>query len=126
MFSLYILNTLLIAHFVADYLFQNRWCTEKNNSLLWMMLHSIIYTVVFGVIVYAVMYKSYEYNHIASFVIINGFLHYAVDLLTGVIKRLQYEQDYIKMNHDGFYATMGFDQLLHILIITHTFNYMFL
>jgi len=123
MITIYLLNAILIGHFMADFLFQNQFSKHKNESLLWMSLHSIIYGLIFGMIFYAATYKLYDTNLIQYYIILNTILHYAVDVITTIIRKQMWKADDLPMN--GFFPTIGFDQLLHLLILYHTFVFMF-
>lgn len=124
MISIYMLNAILISHFIADFLFQNKLLIDKKESLGWMSVHTIIYTFFFGMIFYVATYTFHEPSVVFQYIILNGVLHYAVDVITGLIKKQQDKQEYEKLNDNGFYTTIGFDQLLHLLILFHTYTYM--
>ena len=60
MITLYLLNAILIGHFMGDYIFQKTIVVPDKQSLLSLLLHSLIYTFVFGVIFFAATYKMYD------------------------------------------------------------------
>ena len=121
MITLYLLNAILIGHFMGDYIFQKTIVVPDKQSLLSLLLHSLIYTFVFGVIFFAATYKMYDSSLIFQYIILNGFLHYAVDVISGIIKNQYIKHDYENLGDNGFFPTIGFDQLLHVLILFHTF-----
>lgn len=125
MITIYILNAILIGHYLADFLFQNQSTKKKNDSLLWMLLHSGFYTLIFGVVFYAATYELYVHSLVLEYIILNGVLHYGVDVLTSVVKKQGQRFQNDELPDNGFFTTVGFDQLLHMLILFHTFNYMF-
>ena len=125
MITIYIINAILIAHFISDFFFQNILLADKNESLFWMFVHSVIYTFFFGFIFYVATYTHYEPSLVIQYIALNGVLHYAVDVVTGFIKTQQLKKEYEKMEDNGFYCNVGFDQLLHLLILFHTYVYMF-
>lgn len=122
MITIYLLNAILIAHFIADFLFQNQFIKNKNESLLWMSLHSVSYGLIFGAIFYAATYQMYNGDLIVYYVILNTILHYGVDIITAIVRKQMWKADDLPAN--GFFPTMGFDQLLHLLILYHTFVFM--
>lgn len=123
MITIYVLNAIIIGHFIADYVFQNRFI--KKNKLLMMLIHSLMYMVFFGVIFYAATFKMYDASLILQYVILNGLLHYAVDVIVDIVKNIYNKQDYEDLGNIGFFTTIGFDQLIHISILFHTYVYMF-
>ena len=104
------LTLIFMTHFVADFMLQSDYMAKnksKSNKVL--LLHVSVYALPFMFII------SPLYG------IINGILHFGVDYVTS--RRSS------KLWADGevhwFFVVIGFDQLLHILMLMWTYHLLF-
>lgn len=104
------LTLIFTIHFVADFLLQSDYMAKnksKSNTILF--YHVSVYSIPFMFII------SPLYG------IINGILHFGVDYVTS--RRSS------KLWADGkvhwFFVVIGFDQLLHILMLMWTYYLLF-
>lgn len=122
MITLYLIHAILIAHFISDFTYHG-WKKKCKGVITRMAIHSIIYTISFGIIFYIATFNIYDHNKIITYIIVNGLLHYSIDLLCYKIKSLQ--PTYVENDEDGFFPSGGLEQLTHLLILFHTFFYIF-
>lgn len=102
---------LLLAHFIADFVFQSRWMGDnKYKSLKALSAHVLVYTFVIGFFLVALF-------ALGVFTIDKGFVfigvtfcaHFLIDFFTSKLSHSHYEA---KEFH-AFWMTIGFDQFLH-------------
>jgi hypothetical protein len=100
------LYLILIVHYIADFLLQTRWMGEnKSKNMLAMSAHIFIYTLalsIFGL----------------KFAVVNGFFHLLTDIFSSKLTTYFYGQK----NMYGFWAIIGLDQLIHVLILVYTYE----
>lgn len=91
-------------HFLSDFLFQSDYiANSKSTNTDCLLTHSTIYSVLFLIL-------GLEYA------IINGLLHFVVDLFTSRLT----SYFHMKGNRRWFFITIGCDQAIHMtcLILT--------
>jgi len=129
---------ILIAHFVADFIFQPHFiAVSKSYNIKHLIYHIIIYAlaffIIFGLSWYFMFYiigftiTAEVWLQMAfGITIVNSVLHYIIDYFTSNISGYFWK----KQDYHNFFVIIGFDQLLHIslLIISyaemlHNFNY---
>ena len=101
---------LMLVHFIGDFLLQPRKIADiKYKNIYALLLHCFLYTLPFFVF--------YYFN--LCFVIATFCLHFLVDFQSSKLthKFANEEQWY------SFFVTIGFDQLLHILLLLATFRF---
>lgn len=127
MIPLSIIISLLLLHFVADFLLQSSWMAQnKSKSNFPLLIHVIVYGGVFLI----PSLVLFQYNVIIAFVfvLINVILHFLTDYLTSrVSSRLYYEG---KLGSDtvpnlGFFSVIGFDQFIHYVTLFVSFWYLY-
>ena len=115
MISLKILFTILIVHWIADFVFQTDWQAKNkstNNKALFE--HVFIYTLVWSPIAIFI----FGYNIQFSIFIMTTFLmHFLTDYVTSRINTRLYNAGKIHK----FFVSIGFDQILHYtqLVLTY-------
>lgn len=136
--NLTLICSLLVGHFVADFLFQSDWMA-LNKSKSWKALgaHVGVYTLTLGFIV-ALGQPPAEYPYGAIidfgwFLLINGIVHFVQDAITSRITsalwflpqvghgmRPNWIQVELRDTRHWFFVVIGVDQLLHYLVLMCT------
>lgn len=110
MISIKIIITLLVLHFIADFICQSDWMATNKSSRVWpLFVHVLVYSLIF-------LLPMGEYYALA-----NGFLHFCVDYVTSTItKRL-----WLQEKKYWFLRVNGLDQLIHTccLFLTYLWFY---
>ncbi len=122
MINLDIVILLLVAHYVADFLAQTRWmATNKSSNFLALLTHVSVYTLVMLVYVGIILYinTSLSLEIILYFVLFNGFAHLVVDYFSSKLTSYYWKIE----RYDNFWYIIGFDQLLHTIILLSSFVY---
>jgi len=117
--QLNIIVTLLISHFIGDFVFQSRKMAEnKSKSLPYLLLH--IFVIIMSLNLPAMIFK------IAWFVpIVYGLLHGMQDLFLWKFYKYLYSKLDRKVNYYEdywFYFTIGLDQLIHLIVLFLIFH----
>lgn len=101
--------SLLLVHFIADFLLQSDWMAV-NKSKHWDVLacHCLVYAGCF------LLFWGWQ------FAVITFILHYATDFWTS---RLTYFL-WRKEERHWFFAAIGADQLIHFASLAYTFSYL--
>jgi uncharacterized membrane protein YvlD (DUF360 family) len=96
--NLNIILTIVILHFISDFLFQNdKMALNKSKSWKWLGIHSVVYTVLFIFI-----------NPL--YALINGICHFIIDAITSRITSYLWQKE----ERHWFFVVIGFDQMLHM------------
>lgn len=109
---------LFLLHWIGDFVFQTRWmATNKSENMLALTAHVGVYVLVFFLgMSYIEGLRSHE-ELIVGFCFVNFVLHWLTDLATSQITKYFKEQS----NDHAFFATIGFDQLIHQFTIMSTY-----
>ena len=120
MISLDAVLLILIAHYMADFLFQTRWmATNKSSNFLALLTHVSVYTLVIGIYLLFFLPEEYDPALIYLFAVFNGFAHLVVDYISSRLSAYWWS---VK-RYDNFWYVIGFDQLLHTIILLSSFVY---
>jgi hypothetical protein len=113
-----VITSILLGHFVGDYLLQTRWMFSNkapfNGALL---AHCVVYifTVFFFLQTYCLL-TGKVYDGILSYIAINFVLHL---LLDGVVSNVT--KVYLKrFDYGSFFVVLGLDQTIHVLTLVNT------
>lgn len=111
MIEVKMLIVLFIFHFISDFVLQSsEMALNKSKSNFWLGYHCLVYSVLFMVFV------SPLYG------IVNGVLHFGIDYITSrTTSKLWQKQDY-----HNFFVVIGFDQMLHMICLVLTYQYLIL
>lgn len=97
----------MIVHWIADFVLQtDSMATNKSTSNKWLAYHIGVYTLMlvpFGV----------------TFAVINGAAHFITDYCTSRLTSYFWKKE---MRHE-FFVTIGFDQLLHFIVLFLTIGF---
>jgi len=106
MISISTITTILVLHFVGDFILQSNWmATHKSTNNKALLYHVLAYSSVF--ILISPLYA-----------IINGIAHFGIDYMTSRITSKLWTDKEIHC----FFIIIGLDQLLHTLILVGTYN----
>lgn len=120
MVSLYVIIVLLVAHYVSDFVMQNDYMARnKSSKNIPLFVHGLTYTCSMLIITLIAFYGKYDLYLVASFVIINGILHTAVDFITSRISSAANTAGRIggQIPNFGFFSIIGLDQLIHYIML---------
>lgn len=117
--------TLLIAHYLGDFICQSRKMAEnKSTSLKVLSQHVAVYT---GVLIASLWISKFimgiswfmgiSYFTLLYYGCINGILHFIVDYFTSKAAKKAFENNNIKR----FWNIIGLDQLLHGAMLLFTY-----
>ena len=110
-----VFTILFIGHWVGDFVLQSsNMALKKSHSLKWLSIHIATYTAVF--FVFSVVAIGFGLGW--KFALVNGIIHFFVDLVTSKVVAKYSDRPRV------YYPLIGFDQLLHILSIIWTFEYL--
>ena len=102
----------LILHFIADFLFQSDYMAKnKSKDIEVLTEHAIAYAVPF-VIFFSIFYPIWG----LSYVVFNVCSHFIIDYFTSKLNAKLWEKQQVHW----FFCSVGFDQLLHTLILIGT------
>ena len=122
--SLYVLFTILVAHYVADFLLQSDYMAKnKSKSSAVLAQHVFVYTSALAVLMYSIILFSTQngYIWIVAWAGLNGGAHFVVDFFTSrMTSSLFGKGDY----HNGF-VVIGADQLIHYACLILSWVYLF-
>jgi hypothetical protein len=106
--------TLLVMHWIADFVLQTHWqASNKSKNNVALSRHVLVYTTCLG----AVSALLFGLGPVwLLFVVGNGLLHFGTDYCTSRwSSRLYAKQDW-----HNFFVVIGFDQLTHQLTLAAT------
>jgi len=100
-------------HWLADFALQSdKMALRKSESLLFLGIHSIIYTLPF------ILYFGITHLYLGIICgILNGITHFVVDLVTSKITKYYW----LNKNRYMFFVTIGFDQAIHMSVLIGLF-----
>ena len=103
-----IINKLAILvwlHFIGDFVLQSRYIADnKGRSVVVLLQHSFLYSIPFIFID-------------SKFAIVNGCLHFFVDLGSSKLTRRYYERE----EYYQFFTVIGFDRSIHMSCLFFTY-----
>ncbi len=103
------MSALLTLHFIADFIMQSDYVARnKSKSNLVLLKHVTIYALPFMLLI-SPLYGT-----------VNGVLHFIVDYFTSRLTGRLWGAGKVHW----FFVTIGFDQLLHALILIWTYYWL--
>lgn len=104
----------MFLHWFGDFVCQTRWMADnKSKNLIVLTLHVLTYSVVLAVGL--IIFRG-SVNNIFKFAIVNFCLHWMTDIITSQFTK----HFYAKQDYHKFFATIGFDQLMHQIFLLFT------
>jgi hypothetical protein len=98
---------IFICHFIGDFLLQSdKMAVNKSKDWWQLTRHVLAYSVPF-------MLFGYQYA------LLNAGLHFFVDALTSRMTSYFWKND---MRHE-FFVTIGFDQMIHMMMLVGTISF---
>ncbi len=120
---------ILIAHFIADFVFQSdNMAIKKSYNIQALLLHIFVYTTTFFIMfsLYGVILNIFTIFTVSiehwiqigiGISIVNGILHYITDYCTSRIGKHYWEKE----QRRNFFLTIGIDQLLHTSLLIYCY-----
>lgn len=122
MLSFLFVMAVIIAHWVADFVFQTHWmAVNKSKDNLALGSHVLIYIIIIGLIIGIPLYVNgyMSYVVVSSWLVVNGILHFITDYITSrITSKLWAKQDY-----HNFFVVVGLDQVIHYSCLFGTVIY---
>ena len=112
---IWLLVWVMFIHWIGDFVCQTQWMAENKSNRVWpLTVHVATYTAtIWAGLVFA---SHWHIIAITQMALLNGGLHWITDFCTSKFT------SYFKREHNihAFFATIGFDQFIHIscLMIT--------
>jgi membrane-bound metal-dependent hydrolase YbcI (DUF457 family) len=111
--------TILIIHWVADFIFQTEeMATNKSKSNYWLTKHVKTYMFVLLPITLLIIYFGGTIYGAFFWLIINGSLHWCTDYITS----RKTSKLYAAGDYHNFFVVIGFDQFIHYLCLFTTYS----
>lgn len=108
MLSLPIITTILILHWIADFVLQSSWMAQgKSKAMLPLLSHIAVYTAVLALL-----------NPIWA--LVNGILHLIVDYFTSRWS----SKLHAKGDIHNFFVVIGLDQTIHFICLFTTYYWL--
>ena len=116
MISYYTIFTILLCHYIFDFILQTHWqAANKSKNNIALLSHVLTYTV--GIIVAATLNFGYfSLINVAIFILLNSCLHFVTDYFTSRVSCKLFSKDW-----HNFFVVVGGDQLCHYLTLFGTF-----
>ncbi len=124
MIDIYTIIAILFAHWVADFICQTQYMAlNKAKSLKALGLHALAYTIAMLFLLAPILTSGNGtmIGVFTSWILINGFLHGAVDFVSSKATSYQYNRGRMS----NFYNIIGFDQFVHAVILFSTYLWLF-
>jgi hypothetical protein len=136
-----IILSLMVLHFIADFMCQNQWmATNKSKRLGPLWAHVGVYTGVMwflGMLYWPILKPNLTLGNWTMFCLVTGLIHCFVDFNTSRMNSWMWNkvETYKKQGWNGgvdrwvhwFFVGIGFDQLIHTFCLVyaakHYFNF---
>lgn len=107
---------IIIGHYISDFLLQNKYMAEnKSSSLEALLVHTSVYGI-FWMILTMLIFNDLILSTI--FGLITFVTHTFIDFVTSKINSRLYKNNKIRL----FFNVIGFDQVLHYLVLWFSFK----
>ena len=123
--TLTIIISVLLIHFVSDFLYQtNKQTLNKGKSIKELLKHTTIYSILSGcllqIMVQEDMFGAQETLLPIYFTLITFITHTVVDYFTSKLTSKLWNDEYKQIN----FVVFGFDQIIHLITLFTTINYL--
>lgn len=112
------ITSIIIGHFVGDYLLQSKWMFSKKDAVNGALLaHVFVYSLsVFAFLQSFLLFSGETYDNTLLFIAINAFVHLLIDGVCSKVTKI-----YLKrFDYGAFFVILGLDQTLHVLTLINT------
>jgi hypothetical protein len=127
--------TLIIGHYVADFILQDvKWANNKSTSNKALLMHTLTYASFWLILALSInVYVNVTTGHwafnvwaVQMFVLYTFILHTATDYITSrIVKNKFKKQEYgTSLPNTGAFSVIGFDQVLHYLQLFLTYEFL--
>lgn len=112
---------ILVSHYISDFLMQTSWMAlGKSKRLLPLIAHIFMYITIMTFL--TTFYINPVFSILAlKWMALNGLTHFFIDFITSRIG----SKLWAKQKTTYFFWNLGFDQLLHYVILFLTYYWMF-
>lgn len=115
----WIILWILLAHFVADFVFQNDYMgtnkSHDNEALGW---HVAVYTGIIGLFMTILFFPASHPGHFIGFLIVTAVLHLVTDYNTSRLTTILHKSfETTPGSRHWFFVVIGFDQVIHYVCL---------
>ena len=114
---------LLLAHFISAFLFQSDvMASQKGKHFAWFMLHAMIYvaSLFFIMLLGMVIFENFTWSMVWRFILINAVTYPIIGFTMSSVNAESKE----RKQHYLLSIGMGFEQLLHVLVLIYSLSYL--
>ena len=121
---------ILLIHTIADFIFQTRKMgLNKGKSLSWLTIHVLVYSL--STSIFWGLY--FGWSTFFPVLCLTFITHWVTDFITSrasgyaYLKMLHYKDKNEQLEHIWqyhFWSVIGFDQLIHLITLLLTYNYL--
>ena len=119
--NLFIIFSILIIHFIADFVLQTSWqATNKSKNNIALTKHVLVYSSVW--LLASMLYGQITENYLIVFLfpLITFICHWITDYITSRVNSHLWS----KGETHNFFVSVGFDQVLHYVQLFLTFHFL--
>ena len=109
---------LLATHWFGDFILQTRWQAENKSKRLDALTRHVVNYSAFLAVVSALLFGYNDKTGLFAFA--NGVLHFGTDYCTSRWTSYLYKRALVHKDYYGFWAVIGFDQLIHQVTLAAT------
>lgn len=113
MISIYIIFTIIITHYIADFIMQDeKWAVGKSKNVYDLTYHVWTYSLIWIVPAYFMLETT---SQMYVFLVVTFCAHWITDYITSRIVSKKFEAKHYgsPIPNLGAFSVIGFDQLLH-------------
>ena len=114
---------LLVAHFISCFVLQSDvMASQKGKHLSWLLLHSALYicSLFFIMLLGILWFENWSWSAVWKFTLINMATYATIDFIMSRVNASSKELKQYYMLNLG----LGFEQLLHAVILIYTMSYL--
>ena len=120
--NIWLIIYLIIAHYIADFIFQDEeWATNKSKDIRSLLKHTYTYSFVFTLLVWLIFPWYIAFTFFSTMLL----SHTAIDYVTSKIvsRKFQNKEYGSSIPNFGAFSIIGFDQVLHYITIFLTLDF---
>jgi hypothetical protein len=113
-YTLLTISTILILHFVFDFILQSHYmAANKSKSNMALLMHVVVYTI--GLEIMVSLFTFLNLYQSLAFIVINASMHFVTDYITSRKSSKLFNVDW-----HNFFVVIGLDQLIHYITLFST------